>query len=221
MTYNANTGSCSPATRDVCLGSASAAPSCSKANHHIASYSVSGSCTGFNSSTGSCSAVNGAVTITANWAIDTRTVTFNSNGGTCDVSSRTVNHGESAAGPSCTRPEYNLTDFSITSGSCAETFDPATGSCSKVTTNITIQANWVLANRAPFAPTELLTDNSENPTKLTNSLPEFSAVFTDPDQGDNALHYQVQVFSQEDCSEPAIWDSGLESIEEVSSGSVF
>ncbi len=107
---------------------------------------TSGICNGtFNNGTGICSDVREAITVRANFTINQYIVTFNSNGGSCSPSSRVVNHGDSAAGPtSCSRTGYTRGDYSITSGECAGTFTASTGACSNVQQNITIQANWII-----------------------------------------------------------------------------
>ena len=144
VTYNANGGSCSPTSRTVNHGGSAAGPSCSRTGYTLSNFSVtSGSCAGtFTASTGACSNVQTNITIRANWTINTYTVSYNANGGSCSPTSRTVNYGSSAAGPSCSRTGYTLSNFSITSGGCAGTFTASTGACSNVQQGMTIRANW-------------------------------------------------------------------------------
>ncbi|MFA7143421.1 MAG: hypothetical protein WC175_05560, partial [Candidatus Dojkabacteria bacterium] len=108
---------------------------------------TNGSCGGtFNSTTGSCSNVTTDMTIQANWSLDSYTVTYARNptaGGTLSYYSQSVDHGTSVTGPTVsTNTGYTFTNFTITSGSCAGTFNSSTGSCSSVTGAMTIQANW-------------------------------------------------------------------------------
>ncbi len=48
-------------------------------------------------------------------------------------------------------------------------------------------------NNVPTAPTNLLSEGQTNPVDITDSTPEFSAIYTDPDTSDVAMHYQIQV----------------------------
>jgi hypothetical protein len=57
------------------------------------------------------------------------------------------------------------------------------------------------------APTNLLTEGSTNPTKVVDTTPEFSAIFTDPDTGDTGEYYQIQVNTTTDFSSDAIVDT--------------
>ncbi len=100
----------------------------------------SGSCSG----TGSCSvSMTQNRSVGATFTINQYTVTYNANGGSCTPTSRTVNYNTTSAAPSCSRSGYNLTGYTITSGSCAGTFTASTGACSNVRANITIRADWV------------------------------------------------------------------------------
>ncbi len=148
VTYDADGGSCDPTSRIVDWGTSAAGPSCSQTGYTVANYSItSGSCHGtFDSGTGACSEVRSNITVRANWVINTYTVTYDANGGSCDPTHRTVNWGASAAGPSCSRTGHSLSNYSITSGSCHGTFDSGTGACSEVRANITVRANWAVSN---------------------------------------------------------------------------
>ena len=63
-----------------------------------------------------------------------------------------------------------------------------------------------IVNLSPTAPTSLLTEGQTNPTGVTDTTPEFSAIFND-DSGDIANKYRIQV---DDASGfgSTIWDSG-------------
>jgi uncharacterized protein (TIGR02145 family) len=68
VTYNADGGTCSPASRTVNHGSNADGPSCSKAGHILNNFTITnGICTGFDASTGACSNVQSNMTIQANW----------------------------------------------------------------------------------------------------------------------------------------------------------
>jgi len=67
-------------------------------------------------------------------------------------------------------------------------------------------ANFTM-NDHPSAPTALLTEGSTNPTNVTDSTPEFSAIFNDPDSSDTGTHYQIQVNTTSDFSGTSMWDS--------------
>jgi len=75
--------------------------------------------------------------------VEDHTVTYNSNGGTCNPSSEQVTNNTSNSGTTCSRTGNTLSGFSIESGSeyCSG-FNTSTGICSNVTGDITIRANW-------------------------------------------------------------------------------
>lgn len=62
-------------------------------------------------------------------------------------------------------------------------------------------------NLTPLAADGLLTEANVNPINLTDTTPEFSAVFHD-DTGAKALKYQIQVNSESTFSGAVLWDSG-------------
>ncbi|MEX0931889.1 MAG: FG-GAP-like repeat-containing protein [Candidatus Paceibacterota bacterium] len=61
-------------------------------------------------------------------------------------------------------------------------------------------------NTAPSAPSSLLTEGQTNPTAITDSTPEFSAIYVDADTGDIADYYQIQV-STDSSFGSTHWDS--------------
>ena len=65
----------------------------------------------------------------------------------------------------------------------------------------------IVANENPIAPTSLETENQTNPTGLLDGAPEFSAIYNDPDEGDLAGDYQLQVSTSTDFT-TIYWDSG-------------
>src|SRR3989344_4566684 len=48
-------------------------------------------------------------------------------------------------------------------------------------------------NSAPSASTSLQTEGQTNPTNITDTTPEFSAIYNDVDTTDTATHYRIQV----------------------------
>lgn len=50
-----------------------------------------------------------------------------------------------------------------------------------------------------------------NPTKVTDTTPEFSAIHTDP-QSNSTASYQIEVNTQSDFLGTSMWDSGKQSI---------
>lgn len=138
VTYVANGGSC-PGVTGVCYNTANAAPNCTRTGYSV-SYTQSGCGGTFNASTGVCSNITQATTITANWTASSHTVTVNGNGGTCSPGTHTVPSGSASTAQSCSRNGYTLSSFS--QSGCGGTFNAGTGVCSKVTQATTITANW-------------------------------------------------------------------------------
>ena len=60
---------------------------------------------------------------------------------------------------------------------------------------------------APTSPTLLETEGQTNPTEVTDVTPEFTAIYNDPDSGDQAIYYRLQVDNNSDFSS-TVWDSG-------------
>ena len=65
----------------------------------------------------------------------------------------------------------------------------------------------VVLNQAPTAPTSLLCEGATNPINVVDTTPEFSAIYNDPDSGDIANKYRIQVDDDPAFGSP-IWDSG-------------
>lgn len=73
-------------------------------------------------------------------------------------------------------------------------------------------------NTAPAAPTELLCEGSTNPTGVTDTTPEFSAVYNDDDEADVATHFEVEVNTAEAFNGTSMWDSGWIDIADCDEG---
>ncbi|RJQ34733.1 hypothetical protein C4556_01950 [Candidatus Parcubacteria bacterium] len=65
----------------------------------------------------------------------------------------------------------------------------------------------VVHSMAGTAPTSLLTNGQTNPSDLSGTTPEFSAVYNDPDSSDVAMSYRIQVATSSAFTS-AYWDSG-------------
>jgi len=61
-------------------------------------------------------------------------------------------------------------------------------------------------NGVPTAPTSLLAEGQTDPTNITDPTPEFSAIYNDPDTGDVAIEYQIQVATSTAFTSN-VWDS--------------
>lgn len=71
---------------------------------------------------------------------------------------------------------------------------------------------------SPDAPSSLYIESSSNPIKVTDTTPEFSAVFTDTDTFDTGNYYQIQVNTQSDFLGTSMWDSTKTSISPITNG---
>ena len=142
MVANGGTGpNC--VSSNPCGSTANTAPDCTKTGYSV-SYSQSGCGGTFNTSTGVCSSITQATTITANWTANTYTVTVNGNGATsCTNGTHTRTYGQASLAPGCNRTGYTLANYSLT-GTCGGTFTASTGVCSSVTSDITVTANWTI-----------------------------------------------------------------------------
>lgn len=146
-------------------------------------------------------------------------VTFDANLGSCSPSYRDVCGSTASAGPdSCTRAGYTLTGYSVTVGACGGTFNSSTGACSSVTQSITVRANWLLTNQTPTAPTGLLTEGLTNPVGVVDLTPEFSAIYTDPDSGDLAVYYEIEVNTNNTFTGTVMWDTNKTAMSSLTAG---
>lgn len=87
-----------------------------------------------------------------------------------------------------------------------------------VTANKTVTANFQLTNQPPTAPTSLLCEGQTNPVGVTDLTPEFSAIFNDPNSGDTAIYYQIQVNTSSAFNGTVMWDSGKTSMTALAVG---
>jgi len=73
-------------------------------------------------------------------------------------------------------------------------------------------------NEAPTAPTSLLCEGAASPQSVTDLTPEFSAIYNDPDSGDTATHFEVEVNALENFTGTVMWDSGWIDIADITEG---
>lgn len=72
---------------------------------------------------------------------------------------------------------------------------------------------------APTAPTELYCEGQTSPaTNISDPSPEFSAIYNDPNAGDIADYYEVEVGTDTDWSSAEMWDSGKTSMSNTTEG---
>jgi hypothetical protein len=121
-----------------------------------------------------------------------------------------VYYDSNVSGPSsCTLIDYNLTGYTLVSGTCNSGFNSVTGDCNGVRSNVEVRAEWELANTAPTEPGDPWVDGTANPSVAASITPSFTAIFNDPDEEDYSTQYQVQVNTQADFNGTIMWDSGL------------
>jgi len=70
----------------------------------------------------------------------------------------------------------------------------------------------------PSAPSDLEAEEDTNPTNVTDTTPEFTAIYNDPDTGDTAVYYQIQVNTQSDFGGSEMWDSTKTSMSPLTEG---
>ncbi|MCJ7829609.1 hypothetical protein MUP50_00780, partial [Patescibacteria group bacterium] len=67
---------------------------------------------------------------------------------------------------------------------------------------------YFIINSTPLAPDSLLTEDQTNPTDVSDTTPEFSAVYNDSNTSDIANKYWIQVNTDPTFVGTPIWDSG-------------
>ena len=72
-------------------------------------------------------------------------------------------------------------------------------------------------NQAPTVPTSILTESLTNPTDISDSTPEFSAIYNDPDAGDQANKYRIQVATTSAFAN-IFWDSATTTMATTTAG---
>ena len=74
------------------------------------------------------------------------------------------------------------------------------GACSA-----SVSGTFVVEERNPSAPSDLLVEDMPNPVNISTTTPRFSAVFNDPNIGDLANKYCIQVNTASDFSGTDMW----------------
>ncbi len=87
-----------------------------------------------------------------------------------------------------------------------------------VTANLSFNATFVLVNTAPTAPTSLLAEGATNPTGVTDTTPEFSAIFNDSNAGNTGTYYEIEVNTNSSFTGTVMWDSGQVSMTSTAIG---
>ena len=75
------------------------------------------------------------------------------------------------------------------------------------------------SNNAPTAPTGLQTELATNPVQVTDTTPEFRAIFQDPNTGDTGTQYEIEVNTNSSFTGTIMWDSGLQNMTSTPIGS--
>ena len=75
------------------------------------------------------------------------------------------------------------------------------------------------SNNAPTAPTGLQTELATNPVQVTDTTPEFRAIFQDPNTGDTGTQYEIEVNTNSSFTGTVMWDSGLQNMTSTPIGS--
>jgi hypothetical protein len=75
-----------------------------------------------------------------------------------------------------------------------------------------------VGNENPTAPTSLLAEGTTNPTRVTDTTPEFSAIFNDPDTLDTGAYWEIEVNTNSAFTGTVMWDSGKLALLGVSNG---
>ncbi|HLD27479.1 MAG TPA: toxin TcdB middle/N-terminal domain-containing protein, partial [Patescibacteria group bacterium] len=67
-------------------------------------------------------------------------------------------------------------------------------------------------NHAPNVPSDLETEGLGNPDDITDQTPEFTAVYNDDNEEDQAISYQLQVIEVGGSFDEPLWDSGQQDL---------
>lgn len=82
----------------------------------------------------------------------------------------------------------------------------------------TVSSTEEIENTTPNAPTSLQTEGYTNPNRVTDTTPEFSAIFSDTDSGDTGNYYEIEVNTNSSFTGTVMWDSGKQSISSITNG---
>jgi len=101
------------------------------------------------------------------------------------------------------------------------TYSPENGVSTTYYDNFIVNNSFIgagVTNTAPTSPTSLMVENETNPVAVTDSTPEFTATYADPDTSDSANKYRLQVATTSAFSS-VFWDSGTTSMATTTVGS--
>jgi len=73
---------------------------------------------------------------------------------------------------------------------------------------ITYDNSYPTAPTTPYCDDNTAQSGYENPTGITDATPAFSAIYNDPDAGDIANKYRIEINTQSDFNGTVMWDSG-------------
>jgi hypothetical protein len=73
-------------------------------------------------------------------------------------------------------------------------------------------------NVAPNSPTNLLTEGETNPTMVSDTTPEFSAIYDDDNTADSSSYYEIEVNTASDFNGTVMWDSTKTSMTTINEG---
>ncbi len=211
--YKCGTSYCCDNCDDSC-GSCSCTPAACSGYYSVTSNngcsSTTNTCTKYyqDSCCGSC----GTESRTC-WLVKyTLTYTAGSNGSLTGTTSQSVCRGSNGTAVTA----VPNTGYSFSQWSDSSTANPRTDT--NVTASLSVTASFVLNNVAPTAPTSLLAEGATNPTGVTDTTPEFSAIFNDPNTSDTSSVYQIQVNTSSAFTGTSMWDSGLTSMTATANG---
>ena len=162
LTYETNGGFCSFVRSVVNYGEASTPPTCTRQGYTLAGFTrTNGSGGSLDSSTGIVSNVTEDQSIRVDWTINPSltpsqsqrtqnttvvknyTVNYDSNGGSCTPTSRTIKEGGISNAPSCSREGYRIGSFTRALGSGGN-LNSATGEVRNVSGDQTIRVDWII-----------------------------------------------------------------------------
>lgn len=88
----------------------------------------------------------------------------------------------------------------------------------KTSLDITIGTE-ITSNARPNQPSSLLVEGATDPSKVIDTTPEFSAIFSDSDASDTGVYYQIVVYNDYPIGSGTLfWDSGKQSISPITNG---
>ena len=116
------------------------------------------------------------------------------------------------------REGHDATDAAPTSGTGITGLQIRTANYTGTASDPILEVTYTEgSNSAPTAPTSLLAEGETNPTNISDPTPEFSAIYNDPDSGDLANRYRIQVATSSSFVS-TYWDSGTTTMATTTAG---